>query len=512
MKTPQLGSALVPIPVTGSGVTITPPSPLTGTDLQTIVDQIEAQIGALGPAGGALDWFVVTDATYGAVGNGTTDDTAAIQAAIDACMAAGGGIVYFPKGVYKITATLNINPGSAANLHLIGEGGEYLTSEILMATANTTALSFTANANGSHVIGLGIVGPTGGGSGDGIVGAKDVYVRDVRIYGFYNGLHLQNGSFYSYHLRGFFYNNVNAGVLLDDGSTNATFLDCRWYGNNYGLKADGVYGLRIMGGSVEHNTTYGIVVDGGASFAVFAVLIDGTYFESVAGTDVFLGTSRVVYGVSIVNPIFDQNNPNWHVDSDYVNGVTFVGGVYGSVNGSIRGGAHATNFTVIVPTGDINGTVTLPTTSIWVNPAYTATPVDVGNANAAGSDQHPALAAHVHKLGGTVGGDLSGTLPNPTVAKVNGVSITGTPSVGYVPTATSSSAATWQAGGGGTLASLTDVSLASLADADRLRYSTADSKWHNSALIWTPLTVLDPGSGNYLPLTDGSGNAIMAES
>ncbi len=41
---------------------------------------------------------------YGAVGNGTSDDTAAIQAAIDACYATGGGVVTIPQssGSYRV--------------------------------------------------------------------------------------------------------------------------------------------------------------------------------------------------------------------------------------------------------------------------------------------------------------------------------------------------------------------------------------------------------------------------
>jgi len=40
-------------------------------------------------------------------------------------------------------------------------------------------------------------------------------------------------------------------------------------------------------------------------------------------------------------------------------------------------------------------------------------------------------------------GDLSGTATSPTVAQVNGIAISGTPSTGQVITATSTSAATW---------------------------------------------------------------------
>lgn len=53
--------------------------------------------------------FNVTDPAYGATGDGVTDDTAAIQAAIDAAEAAGGGRVVFPDGTYRISDTLIID-------------------------------------------------------------------------------------------------------------------------------------------------------------------------------------------------------------------------------------------------------------------------------------------------------------------------------------------------------------------------------------------------------------------
>lgn len=42
----------------------------------------------------------------GAVGDGATDDTPSIQAAIDAGIKAGGGHVYFPSGKYRVTRSL----------------------------------------------------------------------------------------------------------------------------------------------------------------------------------------------------------------------------------------------------------------------------------------------------------------------------------------------------------------------------------------------------------------------
>ncbi len=62
--------------------------------------------------------------SYGAIGNNSTDDRAAIQSAINAAMASGGtGCVVFPGGkTYRINASLTL-PGTAGGLHMIGYGG-----------------------------------------------------------------------------------------------------------------------------------------------------------------------------------------------------------------------------------------------------------------------------------------------------------------------------------------------------------------------------------------------------
>jgi hypothetical protein len=56
-----------------------------------------------------LGELIVSVKDFGAVGDGTTDDTVAIQAASDRVESRGGGWVYFPKGTYKITSAISVD-------------------------------------------------------------------------------------------------------------------------------------------------------------------------------------------------------------------------------------------------------------------------------------------------------------------------------------------------------------------------------------------------------------------
>lgn len=62
---------------------------------------------------------------FGAVGDGATNDTAAIQAAVDAAHAAGGGQVYIPAGTYIVTGHSSASDGAIMlydNITVYGDG------------------------------------------------------------------------------------------------------------------------------------------------------------------------------------------------------------------------------------------------------------------------------------------------------------------------------------------------------------------------------------------------------
>jgi hypothetical protein len=86
--------------------------------------------------------------SFGATGNGATDDAVAIQKAIDACNSAGGGIVYFPVGIYLIKSCLYYY----SNMILLFEQGAMLlrgSAALQYLLANDIANTVTGY-NGTH--------------------------------------------------------------------------------------------------------------------------------------------------------------------------------------------------------------------------------------------------------------------------------------------------------------------------------------------------------------------------
>lgn len=104
-----------------------------------------AQADALLDRGGAL--FNVK--AYGASANGSTDDAASIQRAIDAAVSAGGGVVYFPAGRYLLKRTLTISRADLISLVGSGMGTNLLVNSNLGISLGSTA-AFLGGARGYH--------------------------------------------------------------------------------------------------------------------------------------------------------------------------------------------------------------------------------------------------------------------------------------------------------------------------------------------------------------------------
>lgn len=153
--------------------------------------------------------------SMGAAGNGIADDTSAIQAAIDMASVTGGGVVFFPLGIYKTTAALRCTSGHVA-LMGVGQGS------IIKPVGAFDSIRFASPSN-AYIYGNVIadiafdeVYKTGGRT---IVGEYVAQFHAMRVYGSagwnawyfhnFNNVTLDHCRFESY--RGSYYGRATGG-------------------------------------------------------------------------------------------------------------------------------------------------------------------------------------------------------------------------------------------------------------------------------------------------------------
>src|SRR5215469_5671593 len=99
--------------------------------------------------GAASNTFNVKN--FGAVGNGSTDDSAAIDSAITAVTAAGGGILFFPPGNF-LMSTDTLTPPSNCVVQGSGIGATTITNTCVTGGKDTTltvVMTMTGGTNAS---------------------------------------------------------------------------------------------------------------------------------------------------------------------------------------------------------------------------------------------------------------------------------------------------------------------------------------------------------------------------
>lgn len=253
---------------------------ITSGRLQYMLEQAQAGGGA------------VSVASFGAVGDGVTDDTAAIQAALDKAKAAGGGVVMFPPGkTYAIKTFLvaydwTVISAYGATIKSIGNTGllrNFLSTE-----------TFSGYAGHSHIIVQG--GVWDANASDGTTGTvtaetdafnfihcSDITIRDVTI------------------------KNVSSAHALEFNSTDGgRVLHCRFLGYRDNTSDSS----RQFSEAVQLD----IAVSGSSSIGAFDntasknILVQGCYFGPSERLGVFgraigshtLASGAYYYGVQII--------------------------------------------------------------------------------------------------------------------------------------------------------------------------------------------------------------------
>lgn len=306
------------------------------------------------PAGSSGTGLLVFDvrATYGGIGNGIADDTAAIQAAIDAASAAGGGRVYLRAGTYLLTADLVL----ARRVILVGDGiaaGQSSVATIIYQSSTSEHGITAVDQQDMTIEDLTLVGP-GSGTGRGISFTRSsnpdisgITLRRVQISGFgASGIDLSNPITSTFDRVlvdgspvGF---NVH-GVVGPGGSagTSVTFLNCYAAGcNQSGFRLDNMTYCAFIGCAADgcgiayeliESGTQGVSfvgcgcespASGGGSYPGYGWKINGCIAVTLSGCYTLDALSRSIWVTGNATAInitgFSENTPQVGVTNSIV--------------------------------------------------------------------------------------------------------------------------------------------------------------------------------------------------
>jgi hypothetical protein len=339
---------------------------------------------------------------FGAVGDGVTDDTVAIQAAINAIATfdVGGGIVFFPIGVYKTTSTIQINyPVTLQG----SDGGSIIAPNFV--TTDTLVLNSTLNTgrdSGVSIFNLTFkasVTRTGGYYVN-INGASYTTVRDCNFVNGYNGLGITGDSCASNKIYTSIFANLTnvaigiTAVTTGQGSVDTVLEDLSIHGNGPSNQtAIGIFvtvagditlrhvstvwcasgvsiapssGNRIQTMNItesyfDSGTNYGIYASGGQ---VDLLSISNTWCSTNGSGGIYLNgiSGRQVNQVDIVNVVCSNNSiagggagNGLYIDT-YCTNVTVIGGSFSNnISNGIYVAANVSNFKIIGATCGASG-------------------------------------------------------------------------------------------------------------------------------------------------------------
>lgn len=254
---------------------------------------------------------------YGAVGDGSHDDTTAIQDAATAC--AAKDTLYFPKPIgdnyYACTAAISLPKVNG----LVVAGDGRLTSQVRFTGAGLTGFkgdsyTFASGTNGQIFRDLYIVGASAPLYGIDMTGMSRSTLQNVRVEGFTatNGAGVAAiGCIIVSLIRCELSSNFNGLHIasVSGGGTNLNLNACIIESNtNYGVNAAAIgYGVSMAGCVIEANAKGGIYAGQDCS----GWSLTGNYFEenrdgSSQSFDIYIGDSSYCKG--------------WLVSGNYING------------------------------------------------------------------------------------------------------------------------------------------------------------------------------------------------